>query len=90
MTALARCTVPADVRDGLDLARQVYRDDVVRDQLGHKKEALGLGAHVVHELGAHDAVLETGEVLHLGGVHQRTTGGDGAFEDRRLSDARAV
>ncbi len=32
---------------------------VVRDQLG--AEALGLGAHVLHELGAHDPVTETGE-----------------------------
>src|SRR5690606_37106691 len=40
--------------------------------------------HVVHELGAHDPVRKTGEVLHLGGVHESATRGDGAFKDQRL------
>ncbi|EMF27163.1 sugar ABC transporter ATPase [Streptomyces gancidicus BKS 13-15] len=70
------------VRDGLDLTGQVDGHDVVRDELG--AEALRLGPHVVHELRAHDAVLETGEVLHLGGVHQRTAGGDSALEHEGL------
>ncbi len=69
------------VGDGLDVAGEVDRDHVVRDQLG--AEALRLAAHVVHELGAHDAFLEPGEVLHLGGVHQRTTSGHRALEHQR-------
>ncbi len=67
------------VGDGLDLAGEVDGCDVVGDELG--AEALGLGAHAVHEVGAHDAVLEAGEVLDLGRVHQRATGRDGALED---------
>ena len=70
------------VGDRLDLALEVDRLDVVGDDLG--AEPLGLGAHVLHELGAHDAVAEAGEVLDLGGVHQRATGGDGALEEQRL------
>ena len=77
------------VGDGLDLAGQVDRGDVVGDELG--AEALGLGAHVVHEVGAHDAVREAGEVLDLGRVHQRAAGGHGALEDEgREVRARGV
>ena len=61
---------------------EVDRGDVVGDQLG--AEALGLLAQVVHQLRAHDAVGEAGEVLDLGGVHQRAAGGDRALEDQRL------
>lgn len=68
MTALARCTVAGGVGDRLDVAGEVHGDDIVGDELG--AEALGLGAHVVHELRAHDPVLEAREVLHVGGVHQ--------------------
>ena len=77
------------VGDDLDLAGQVDRGDVVGDQLG--AEALGLGAHLVHQRRAHDAVAEAGEVLHLGGVHQRAAGGDGALEHQRCEvGARGV
>src|SRR6478735_547054 len=77
------------VGDGLDLAGQVDGGDVVGDELG--AEALGLGAHAVHEVGPHDAVLEAGEVLDLGRVHQRATGGHSALEDEgREVRARGV
>ena len=62
--------------------------DVVGDQLG--AEALGLGAHLVHQRRAHDAVAEAGEVLHLGGVHQRATGGHRALEDEGVQVALAA
>ena len=66
----------------LDVAGEVDLDHVVGDQLG--AEALGLGAHLVHQGRAHDAVAEAGEVLDLGGVHQRAAGGHRALEDQRL------
>nr|WP_248297061.1 NAD(P)-binding domain-containing protein [Streptomyces sp. S1D4-11] len=44
-------------------------------------ETLGLGPHVVHQVRAHDAVAETGEVLHLGRLDQRAAGRDRALED---------
>ena len=68
--------------DDLDVAGEVDLDDVVGDQLG--AEPLGLGAHLVHQRRAHDAVAEAGEVLDLGGGHQRAAGGDRALEDQRL------
>ena len=70
------------VGDGLDRARELHLDNVVGDDL--RAEALGLGAHVVHQIRALDAFWEPGKVLHLGGVHQRAAGGDGALEDQRL------
>ncbi len=47
-----------------------------RDLLGQdlRAEALRLGSHVRHQLGAHDAVGKPGEVLDLGGQHQLTAG----------------
>jgi hypothetical protein len=48
------------------LGGQVDLGDVPGDQLG--AEALGLGAHVVHELRALHALGEAGEVLDLGRV----------------------
>ena len=63
------------------LTGQVDSLDVVGDELG--PEPLGLGAHVVHEIRAHDALAEPREVLHLGGVHQRPTRGDRALEISR-------
>ena len=73
--------VAGAVHDELDVAGEVDRGDVVGDQLG--AEALGLGAHVVHELGTHDPVAEAGEVLDLGGVHQRAARGDRSLEHQR-------
>ena len=70
------------VGDGLDRALEGHLGHVVGHQLG--AEPLGLGPHVLHQVGAHDAVAEPGVVLHLGGVHQGATGGDGALEDQRL------
>ena len=38
----------------------------------------------LHHLRAHDPVGEARVVLHVGGVHQRTAGGDRALEDQGL------
>ena len=82
MTARAAKVVAVAVGDGLDLPVRSIDDDVLGDQLG--AEALGLRAQLVHQLRAHDPVGEAGEVLHVGGVHQRAAGGDRALEDQRL------
>ena len=52
--------------DDLGVGLEVDLDHVVGHQLG--AEALGLAAHLIHELGALDPLGETGEVLHLGGL----------------------
>jgi hypothetical protein len=57
--------------DHLGVGGEVDLADVTRHELG--AEALGLGAHVVHELRALDAVGEAREVLHLGGGHEGPT-----------------
>src|SRR4051812_13996823 len=57
--------------DDLRGGGEVDLGDVTGDELG--AEALGLRAHVVHELRALDALGEPGEVLDLGGRHQRAT-----------------
>ena len=75
------------VRDDLDRTGEVDLGDVVEQQLG--AEALGLLAQVVHQVGTHDPVGEAGEVLDVGGVHQRAAGGDRALEDQRLRGRRA-
>ena len=56
------------VAPGTPGAGEVDAARVVGDELG--AEALSLLAHGVHQLRAHDAVREAGEVLHLGGGHQ--------------------
>jgi hypothetical protein len=81
MTARAAYVVPSPSVTDLTGPVERHRDDVVGDELG--AEALGLGPHRFHEVGAHDAVAEAGEVLDLGRVHQRAAGGDGPFEQQR-------
>jgi hypothetical protein len=68
--------------DGLDVALELNGGDVVGHQLG--AEALCLGAELVHQLGAHDAVGEAGVVLDVGGVDERAAGGDGPLEHERV------
>ncbi len=75
------------VHDDLDVAGQGHRGHVVGDQLG--AEALGLGAQVVHQVRTHDPLGESGEVLDVGGVHQRPAGGDRALEHQRAAMPRA-
>src|SRR6185312_10613286 len=60
---------------------QLHPGHVVGEELG--AEPLGLLAHVVHQLGAEDAVGEAREVFHLGSGHQRATGLH-ALNDQRL------
>jgi hypothetical protein len=58
--------------DPLHRPLQGHLGDIVGDELG--TEPFGLLAHVVHQFRAHDPVGEAGEVLHLGGGHQRPAG----------------
>ena len=44
------------------------------DRLDFSPETLRLGSEVDHQLGAHDAVGETGVVLNIGGEHELPTG----------------
>ena len=69
-------------RHDLRIGRQVDRDRVVDDEAG--TEALRLRLHVIHQLGSHDPLGEPGEVLDLGGRHQRAAGGDRTLDDERL------
>ena len=69
------------------------RGDLLGDELG--AEALGLRADAHHELGAHDPLGESGEVLDLGREHQLAAGLVAvrrrlAFDDQGLRLARAV
>ena len=72
--------------DGLDVALELDGGDVVGNEDG--AEPLGLGAELLHQLGTHDAVGETGVVLDVGGVDERATGGDRALEHQG-SEVRA-
>ena len=54
--------------DALDIALELDGVDEVHAQVSAKTD--GLGTHLFHELRAHDALLEAGVVLHLGGVHE--------------------
>src|SRR5699024_2869192 len=74
--------VPAAVGHGLDRALELDLYGVVGDDL--RTEPLRLGTHLLHQLGSHDAVGEPGIVLHVRGVHQRTTPGYRAFQEDGL------
>mgnify|MGYP006876458425 FL=1 len=63
---------------------EVKLGDGLCDDLG--AEALGLGAHVVHELGAADAAGESGEVLDVSGRRELTTGGGTVGEHALVKD----
>ena len=69
------------VGDRLDRAVQGHLGHVVADHLG--AEAFGLGAHGIHQVGAHDGLRESGEVLDLGGVHQGPARSDRTLEKDR-------
>jgi len=64
--------------------RKVQLGDGLGDNLG--TEALGLCAHVVHELGAANAVGESGEVLDIGGSGELATGGGAVGEHALVED----
>ena len=68
--------------DALDVALQLKGGDVLVADL--RAEALSLLLHLVHELGAHDPLDETGVVLHLGRVHQGAARGHRAGQDDRV------
>ena len=88
MTAGASWVSPAPVTTLLRCPVSVDVGDVVEHHLG--AELLGLLLQLVHQFRALDAVGEAGEVLHLGGVHQCTAGGDRPCEDQGFSPARAA
>ena len=60
-------------RYGLHVTLEIDGDDVLVANV--RAELLGLLAHVVHELGALNALGETGEVFDLGRGHERATRG---------------
>ena len=66
--------------DALEVPGQRHLGDVVEDHL--RAEPFGLLLQPVHELRALDAAGESGEVLHFGGVHQGTAGGDRTGDDQ--------
>lgn len=63
---------------------QVELRDGLGDDLG--AEALGLCAHVVHELGAADTVGKSGEVLDIGGRGELTTGSGAVGKHTLIED----
>ena len=63
------CVADPDLERAL---AEVDRGDLRGEELG--AEAGGLLAEVHHQLGAHDALGEAGEVLDLGGEHQLAAG----------------
>lgn len=63
---------------------EVQLGDGVGDDFG--AEALGLGAHAVHELLAHDALGEAGEVFDLGGGGELAAGGGAVGHEAFVED----
>lgn len=63
---------------------QIQLGDGLGDDLG--TEALGLGAHLVHQLGTADTVGEAGEVLDISGGGQLATGGGTVSEHTLVQD----
>jgi hypothetical protein len=70
-----------DGANDLHVARELDRGGVVVDDAG--AEPLGLRAHLLHEVGAHDALGEAREVLDLGRRGQRAARLDRAREHDR-------
>ena len=74
--------------DGEGSRREVDRLDVGVHQAG--TEALGLGSHVGHQLGAVDALGEARVVLDLGGDHELSAGHEAGDDERLEVGARGV
>ena len=64
--------------------REVQLGDGLGDDLG--AEALGLLAHVVHQLGTTNSLGEAGEVLDIGGGGELATGGGAVGEHALVQD----
>ena len=82
-----------DYRDCLKLKlRYEIPSQIGADRLANVlgAEALGLPAHVGHEVGPEDAVLEAREVLDVRGHHQLTAGVEAFDHQRRQIGARRV
>jgi hypothetical protein len=62
--------------------REIDPLGVGRDVLG--AEAGRLGAELLHQLGAHDPVGETGIVLDIGGEHELPAGAGEPLDDQRV------
>ena len=80
--------VAVRIGDGFDLPGKVGLDNVVSDELGAKP--FGLGTHLGHEIWAQNCVGETGEILHLGGLHEGPTGVSTPLEDERMQSGTAA
>jgi len=59
----------------------IHPRHLILDNFG--AEFLGLRAHLVHELGPHDAIAVSRKVFHQRGQHQLTTGFQ-TFDNKRL------
>ena len=70
------------------LGRRLHAGRVVGQEA--RAEALGLVAHRLHELGAHDPVAEAGVVLDLGGLLQQAAPEEALDDQRREVGARGV
>ncbi len=70
------------VLDDLDVAGQINVDHIIGND--PRPEPFGLRTHLLHEVRAHDAVPETGIVLHVGGVHERTAPRDRSLQNHRV------
>ena len=57
-------------RFGGIIMSDIHAGDIQRDEFG--AETLGLGLHIVHQIGAKNTFREAGEILHFRGVDQLT------------------
>ena len=74
--------IPAVQHNMLGIALHICADHVVIDDFG--AETLSLLAHGIHEIRAHDAVREPGEVLHFSGIDQLSAGRERPGNDHRM------
>ena len=73
--------IPTVQHNTLGIALHICADHVVIDDFG--AETLSLLAHGIHEIRAHDAVWEPGEVLHFSGIDQLSAGRERPGNDHR-------
>ena len=71
---------------------RIIREADLGDVLGahDSTEALGLRAHLLHQLRTHDALLEARKVIDLGGDHQLAASGVTLDHDGREIATRGV
>ena len=74
------------------LRHRIIRETHLSNVLGthHSTETLGLRAHLLHQLRAHNAVLETRKVVDIGGDHQLAASGVALDYNGREGATRGV